>query len=226
MKRIFLFAMMLGLAAACSGKAAEPQQPVVYMTTEISPESLVRIYEALGRPAEGRVAVKISTGEPGGHNFLQPSLIKDLVQKVDGTIVECNTAYGGRRSSTEEHLKAAREHGFFDIADVDIMDSEGEFTIPVRDTTHIKYDIVGTHLQNYDFMINLAHFKGHAMAGFGGVISQCRSHRRRRTDVAEHQGRYAGRLPRVHGRRGSGRGRLLRREYPLYKCDEQPLGRL
>ena len=170
MKRIFLFAMMLGLAAACSGKTAEPQQPVVYMTTEISPEALVRIYEALGRPAEGRVAVKISTGEPGGHNFLQPSLIKDLVQKVDGTIVECNTAYEGRRSSTEEHLKAAREHGFFDIADVDIMDSEGEFRIPVRDTTHIKYDIVGTHLQNYDFMINLAHFKGHAMAGFGGVI--------------------------------------------------------
>ena len=170
MKRIFLFAMMLGLAAACSGKAAEPQRPVVYMTTEISPDALVRIYEALDRPAKGRVAVKISTGEPGGHNFLQPSLIGDLVRKVDGTIVECNTAYAGRRSSTEEHIKAAREHGFFDIADVDIMDSEGEFTIPVRDTTHIKYDIVGTHLKNYDFMINLAHFKGHAMAGFGGVI--------------------------------------------------------
>ena len=170
MKRIILFAMALGLAAACSGRAAEPQQPVVYMTTEITPEALVRIYEALDRPAEGRVAVKISTGEPGGHNFLQPSLIKDLVQKVDGTIVECNTAYGGRRSNTEDHIQAAREHGFFDIADVDIMDSEGEFRIPVRDTTHIKYDIVGTHLQNYDFMINLAHFKGHAMAGFGGVI--------------------------------------------------------
>ena len=170
MKRIILFAMALGLAAACSGRAAEPQQPVVYMTTEITPEALVRIYEALDRPAEGRVAVKISTGEPGGHNFLQPSLIKDLVQKVDGTIVECNTAYGGRRSNTEDHIQAAREHGFFDIADVDIMDSEGEFRIPVRDTTHIKYDIVGTHLRNYDFMINLAHFKGHAMAGFGGVI--------------------------------------------------------
>ena len=95
MKRIFLFAMMLGLAAACSGKAAEPQRPVVYMTTEISPDALVRIYEALDRPAEGRVAVKISTGEPGGHNFLQPSLIGDLVRKVDGTIVECNTAYAG-----------------------------------------------------------------------------------------------------------------------------------
>ena len=170
MKRIILFAMALGLATACTGRAAEPQQPVVYMTTEITPEALVRIYEALDRPAEGRVAVKISTGEPGGHNFLQPSLIKGLVQKVDGTIVECNTAYGGRRSNTEDHIQAAREHGFFDIADVDIMDSEGEFRIPVRDTTHIKYDIVGTHLQNYDFMINLAHFKGHAMAGFGGVI--------------------------------------------------------
>lgn len=172
MKRVLFSLMVLGLAVSCSGQnsADEAKQSVVYMTEEISPESLVKIYEALGRPAEGKVAVKISTGEPGGHNFLQPSLIKDLVQKVDGTIVECNTAYGGRRSNTEDHIQAAREHGFFDIADVDIMDSEGEFNIPVKDTTHIKYDIVGTHLKNYDFMINLAHFKGHAMAGFGGVI--------------------------------------------------------
>lgn len=172
MRKKLFFALVLGLAAVGTGcsQAQEEQKSVVYMTTEISPEALVRIYEALDRPAEGRVAVKISTGEPGGHNFLQPSLIKDLVQKVNGTIVECNTAYAGRRSNTEDHIEAAREHGFFDIADVDIMDSEGEFTIPVRDTTHIKYDIVGTHLKNYDYMINLAHFKGHAMAGFGGVI--------------------------------------------------------
>lgn len=170
MKKIILHVLSLGLAVACSGRPAESSRPVVYMTTEISPEALVRIYEALDCPAEGRVAVKISTGEPGGHNFLQPSLIKDLVQKVDGTIVECNTAYEGRRSSTEEHIQAARGHGFFDIADVDIMDAEGEFTIPVRDTSRIRYDIVGSHLKNYDFMINLAHFKGHAMAGFGGVI--------------------------------------------------------
>lgn len=142
----------------------------VYMTKVISSESLVKIYESLGRKATGKVAVKISTGEPGGHNFLQPSLIKDLVQTVDGTIVECNTAYEGQRSSTENHLQAARDHGFFDIANVDIMDSEGEFNIPVKDTTHLKYDIVGTHLKNYDFMINLAHFKGHAMGGFGGVL--------------------------------------------------------
>lgn len=142
----------------------------VYMTRSITPEGLVKIYEALKRPAEGRVAVKISTGEPGGHNFLQPALIKNLVQKVKGTIVECNTAYAGKRSTTEEHLQAARDHGFFDIANVDIMDAEGEIKIPVRDTTHIKYDIVGAHIKNYDFMINLAHFKGHAMGGFGGVL--------------------------------------------------------
>lgn len=142
----------------------------VYMTKEITPEALVKIYEALGRTAEGRVAVKISTGEPGGHNFLQPALIKDLVQQVKGTIVECNTAYAGKRSTTAEHLQAARDHGFYDIANVDIMDAEGEIKIPVEDSTHIKYDLVGSHIQNYDFMINLAHFKGHAMGGFGGVL--------------------------------------------------------
>lgn len=159
-----------GEKAADSATASESATPKVYMTKEITPEALVKVYEALGRPADGRVAVKISTGEPGGHNFLQPVLIKDLVQKVKGTIVECNTAYGGKRSSTEDHLKAARDHGFFDIANVDIMDAEGEIKIPVKDTTHIKYNIVGSHIKNYDFMINLAHFKGHAMGGFGGVL--------------------------------------------------------
>ena len=138
----------------------------VWMTKEISPEALVRIYEALGRPAGGKVAVKISTGEPGGRNFLSPALIKDLVRRVNGT----NTAYGGKRSRTEDHLQAAKDHGFSDIARVDIMDAEGEFTIPVRDRKHLEYDIVGDHLKNYDFMVNLAHFKGHAMGGFGGVI--------------------------------------------------------
>ncbi|MBQ8853096.1 MAG: DUF362 domain-containing protein [Alistipes sp.] len=140
------------------------------MTTDISAEGLVRVYEALGVEATGKVAVKISTGEPGGKNYLKPALIKNLVQKVDGTIVECNTAYAGRRNTTEAHLEAAREHGFFDIANVDIMDAEGEIKIPVKDTTHIKYNIVGKNLASYDFMINLAHFKGHAMGGFGGVL--------------------------------------------------------
>lgn len=185
-KILVLSAILAGIVlTACAGKGGNDRQagmaedsaavretalPKVYMTREITPEALVKVYEALGRPAEGRVAVKISTGEPGGHNFLQPSLIKNLVQKVDGTIVECNTAYGGKRSTTEEHLQAARDHGFFDIANVDIMDAEGEIKLPVKDTTHIKYDLVGSHLANYDFMINLAHFKGHAMGGFGGVL--------------------------------------------------------
>lgn len=144
--------------------------PEVYFTRDISPSGLMRAYEALGRKAEGRVAIKISTGEPGGHNYLKPELIGDLVRATGGTIVECNTAYAGRRNSTEEHLKAAEEHGFTAIAAVDIMDSEGDERIAVRDTTHLKYNLVGRHLFDYDFMINLAHFKGHAMGGFGGVL--------------------------------------------------------
>lgn len=158
--------LFLGIVATLFVSA----QPKVYFTREISPESLVKIYKALGIPATGRVAVKISTGEAGGHNYLKPKLIEKLVKEVNGTIVECNTAYGGKRSTTEEHLKTAAEHGFTNIAKVDIMDSDDNLRIPVRDTTHIKYNIVGSHLLNYDFMINLAHFKGHAMGGFGGVL--------------------------------------------------------
>lgn len=144
--------------------------PKVYMFKEISPENLVKVYEALGREATGKVAVKLSTGEPGGHNFLQPALIKDLVQKVKGTIVECNTAYGGGRADTENHLKAAKDHGFIAIAPVDIMDAEGEVALPVKGGKHLKEDFVGSHYLNYDFTVVLSHFKGHAMGGFGGAI--------------------------------------------------------
>jgi len=155
---------------ACTFCIVASAQSKVYFTKEITPESLVKIYKALGVKAEGRVAVKISTGEAGGHNYLKPELIGKLVKKVRGTIVECNTAYGGKRSTTEEHMKTAENHGFTKIAKVDIMDADGNMNIPVRDTKHIKCDIVGSHLANYDFMINLAHFKGHAMGGFGGVL--------------------------------------------------------
>lgn len=144
--------------------------PKVYMFKEISPENLVKIYEALGREATGKVAVKLSTGEPGGYNFLQPALIKNLVQKVKGTIVECNTAYGGGRADTENHLKAAKDHGFTAIAPVDIMDAEGEVALPVKGGKHLKEDFVGSHYLNYDFTVVLSHFKGHAMGGFGGAI--------------------------------------------------------
>lgn len=148
----------------------EPQESTVYMTTDISAEGLVKIFKAMGVTPEGNVAVKISTGEPGGNNFLKPELIKDLVSSVNGTIVECNTAYAGRRNTSEEHWKTVKEHGFLDIAPFDLLDEDGEIQIPVKDTTHIKYNIVGKNIEKYNFMINLAHFKGHAMGGFGGVL--------------------------------------------------------
>ncbi|MDE6632145.1 MAG: DUF362 domain-containing protein [Muribaculaceae bacterium] len=150
--------------------AASGEPSVVYMTKEISPEAIVKLYKALGREANGKVAVKISTGEPGGHNYLQPTLIKDFVDLTKGTIVECNTAYTGKRFSTEDHRKAAEEHGFTAIADVDIMDADGEVKLPVKDGKHLKYDIVGSHYPDYDFTVILSHFKGHAMGGFGGAV--------------------------------------------------------
>ena len=164
MKRISLF--VAAMALSIMGFA----QSKVYMTKEITPESLVKIYETLGVEAKGRVAVKISTGESQQSNHLRPDFIKDLVHTVNGTLVECNTAYGGNRGRTADHRKAIAERGFDKIAKVDIMDEEGDMEIPVQDTKTIKSDIVGTHLANYDFMINLAHFKGHAMGGFGGVL--------------------------------------------------------
>lgn len=165
---------VLLLSAAC-GQANSanrtPEAPArVYFIREINPQNLVKIYEALGREAKGRVAVKLSTGEPGGNNFLQPALIGELVKKVDGTIVECNTAYGGGRASTADHLKAAADHGFTAIAPVDIMDAEGETALPVRGGKHLKEDFVGRNYLNYDFTVVLSHFKGHAMGGFGGAV--------------------------------------------------------
>ncbi len=146
-------------------------QYTVYLTREISPESLVKIFKALGRPADGeRVAVKISTGESGNTNYLKPTLIRNLVDSVHGTIVECNTAYGGKRNTIEAHWQTVHEHGFDTIAPVDLMDEDGQMKIPVRDKRHIKYDIVGNHLPRYTYMINLSHFKGHPMGGYGGAL--------------------------------------------------------
>ena len=182
MRKLFFIAAVAMACVACGKKAesknetaapvveAVAEKPVVYMTTDISPEGLVRVYDALGVVPTGKIAVKISTGEPGGKNFLQPSLIKDLVTKVNGTIVECNTAYKGPRFETESHLKVFEDHGFTAIAPIDLLDGEAEVKIPVQDTTHIKYNIVGANMLNYDWIVNLAHFKGHAMGGFGGVL--------------------------------------------------------
>ncbi len=142
----------------------------VYFTKDISSNGLLKIYKALNYELKGKVAVKISTGEPGGHNFLQPQMIKELVQKLNGTIVECNTAYAGRRNTTEAHLETIKEHGFLDIAPCDIMDSEGEMELPVQNGFHLKKNYVGKNLENYNSMLVLSHFKGHMMGGFGGAL--------------------------------------------------------
>ena len=146
------------------------ETPKVYMTTDISPEGLMAVYEAMGWTPEGKVAVKLSTGEPPSSNYLKPELIKDLVQSVDGTIVECNTAYGGSRGETAMHMQVAKDHGFTDIAEVDIMDADGSISLPVNGGTHLEEDLVGAHFANYDSFLVLSHFKGHQMAGFGGAI--------------------------------------------------------
>ena len=146
------------------------EKATVYFTKDITPEALQRIYRVLGVSLKGKVAVKISTGEPGGHNFLQPALIKPLVQELNGTIVECNTAYEGRRNTNEAHWQTFRDHGFAAIAPCDLMDEEGEMSLPVTGGRQIKENFVGAHLKNYDSMLMLSHFKGHPMAGLGGAL--------------------------------------------------------
>ena len=150
--------------------ASSNDTPVVYFTSDISAEGLVKIYEALNWTPEGNVAVKISTGEPPASNYLRPELIGDLIKKVDGTIVECNTAYGGSRSSSAMHKQVAKDHGFMEIADFDLMDEDGEAEWPVTGGTRLDKVIVGSHAENYTDWVILSHFKGHAMAGFGGAI--------------------------------------------------------
>lgn len=165
-------------AAAVNTEAAAPvphvskdgKAPVVYMTKDISPAGLMQVYKAMGWTPAGKVGVKLSTGEPPASHYLDPNLIKDLVHEVNGTIVECNTAYGGARASTEMHRQVAKDHGFTAIADVDIMDAEGSMALPVENGFHLKENYVGTHFANYDSYLVLSHFKGHAMAGFGGAI--------------------------------------------------------
>ena len=144
--------------------------PVVYFIRDISPEALVKAYKALGVELPGRVGVKMSTGESSRSNYLRPGLIADLIHLVNGTIVECNTAYGGSRSSTAMHRQQARDNGLLDVAELDILDEEGSMEIPVEGGIRINVTYVGSHFTNYDSFLVLTHFKGHAMAGFGGAI--------------------------------------------------------
>lgn len=168
------------LALSSCGKKAEAENAdvaadtvkvsTVYHINEITPENLVKIYKALGREANGKVAVKISTGESEKTGYLRPEFIKALVDSVSGTIVECNTAYAGSRRYTADHLKAIEERGFPAIAPCDILDADGDTILPLEGGKHLKYDIVGKHYMNYDFTVVLSHFKGHAMGGFGGAL--------------------------------------------------------
>jgi uncharacterized Fe-S center protein len=175
---LVMCAIVFGVTSACAkqqapaAQAQEGQQKAkVYFVEDITPESLIKVYEALGREAQGKVAVKISTGEQGGTNYLKPELIGDFVHKVNGTIVECNTAYGGSRQETDKHRQTIANHGFDKIAKVDLMDEFGETPIDVPAGSHmLKKDIVGKSMLNYDFMVVLSHFKGHAMGGFGGAL--------------------------------------------------------
>lgn len=179
--------ILLGALSGCG--AAEPQESppgarpeptphqvsgegasTVYMTTDISSEGLLAVYDALDAHPQGNIAVKLSTGEPGS-NYLRTDLIGALVQSFDDpTIVECNTAYGGARSNTAMHYQVAEDHGYTAIADVDIMDENGSMTLPVTGGKNLTENYVGANFANYDYFVVLSHFKGHAMAGFGGAI--------------------------------------------------------
>lgn len=181
LKSFFAAAIMTGIiiGTACSSNAQQTPSseststpiPTVYYIKDINPKSIVKVYEALGRKAEGKnVGIKISTGESMKSNHLDTTLIADFVRLVDGTFIECNTAYAGNRNTTEAHLRAAKEHGFTDLAGIDILDADGEIELPVVGGKHLKKDIVGKNIENYDFIVVLSHFKGHQMGGFGGAL--------------------------------------------------------
>lgn len=142
----------------------------VYFTKKIDSNSLIKIFKALNINLKGKVGVKVSTGEAGSKGYLKADLIGPFVKLLNGTIIECNTAYPGKRTNYLDHIKVAKEHGFTSFADVDIMDKDGEIRIPVNKGKHLKYDIIGSNFENYDCIVNLAHGKGHAMGGFGANL--------------------------------------------------------
>ena len=142
----------------------------VYFTKEVSPAAMIRLYQALNIDLPGKVAVKLHSGEVGNQNFLRPDFMKPMIDHVHGTIVECNTAYEGRRDTTEKHWDTMKVHGWTDICQVDILDEEGELALPVAGGRRIQVNYVGDHIDRYDSMLVLSHFKGHPMGGFGGAL--------------------------------------------------------
>ena len=148
-------------------------KPIVYFTKDISPESVVRLYEKLGVKLPGKVAVKVHSGEEGNQNYLHPEFMRPMVEEVDGTIVECNTAYDGARDTTEKHVKLMEQHGWSKYFDVDIMDAEGpDVVFPIENGRVLHENLVGKNIMNYQSMLVLSHFKGHPMGGFGGALKQ------------------------------------------------------
>ena len=145
----------------------------VYFTKEITPESVVKMYEKLGVDLPGKVAVKLHSGEQGNQNYIRPEFVKAIVEKVNGTVVECNTAYDGARNSTEKHKKLIEDHGLTKYFDVDLMDAEGpDLELKIPNGKVIKENFVGKDIQKYDSMLVLSHFKGHPMGGYGGALKQ------------------------------------------------------
>ena len=151
-------------------KVAEKEKAVVYFTKEITPQAMIRLYEAMGVKLPGKVAVKLHSGEVGNQNFLRPDFMKPMIDYVKGTIVECNTAYEGKRNTTEEHWNTMKLHGWTEIAEVDILDEKGEMELPIPGGKRIQKNFVGANMKNYDSMLVLSHFKGHPMGGFGGAL--------------------------------------------------------
>lgn len=145
----------------------------VYFCREVSPSKLVEMYKLLGKELTGNVAVKVHSGEEGNQNYLKPEFMKEMIDYVNGTVVECNTAYAGERNTTEKHLKTIERHGWNDLYKFDLMDAEGpDISIPVRNGVHLKEDFLGKNIKNYDSCLVLSHFKGHPMGGFGGALKQ------------------------------------------------------
>ena len=145
----------------------------VYFCKEITPENVVKLYNKLGIDLPGKVAVKVHSGEDGNQNYLKPEFMKPMVEYVNGTIVECNTAYRGKRNTTKKHLKTIEKHGWNSIFNVDLMDAEGpDIVIPIENGYHLKEDFLGKNIKNYDSMLVISHFKGHPMGGYGGALKQ------------------------------------------------------
>ena len=180
-------------ASSSENTSEKNELPKVYMTKDISASGMMKAYQALGRPAKGKVAIKLHMGEPGNRNYLRPELVKALTEEVKGSFVDSNVYYGSPRANTAGHLQAAKDHGYT-FAPVDILDSEGEVRLPIKGGKRLQEAILGSHYKNYDFIISVAHFKGHAMAGFGGTFKNLA------IGVASVNGKGA-----IHGEPGGGK---------------------